>query len=85
MNEINDIDRFSFFKSYALALNRFKCRESKSEFVMAIVEYVYYNIEPKFSKKELELKEMAWELVEPNLKTSKNKAGNAKKKEENQE
>jgi len=82
MDEINDIDRFSFFKSYALALNRFKYKESKAEFVLAMVDYVYFNVEPKFSKKEFELKEMAWELVEPNLKTSKNKATNAKKKEE---
>lgn len=83
MNGMNDIDRFSFFKSYVLASNRFKYKESRNEFLIAIIDYVFYNIEPKFSKKELELKEMAWELVEPNLKTSKNKSKNAKK--ENQD
>lgn len=67
---MNDIDRFSFFKSYIEALEKLKYEDSKKEITWAIVQYVYYNKEPVWSKKEKELKELIWTLIEPNLRSS---------------
>lgn len=82
---MNDIERFSFFKSYFETIERFKYEESKAEFVLAILYFIYYDKEPAFSKREKDLKEMAWISVVATLKSSKARAKNAKKKsEENQ-
>lgn len=82
---MNDIERFSFFKSYFETIERFKYKENKAEFVLAMLAFVYYDKDPVFSKKEKDLKEMAWVSVVATLKSSKAKAKNAKKKsEENQ-
>lgn len=77
--KIANIDRFSFFKSYALAIERLKQKDSKLELLNAIYKYVWFNESPTFTEEERELKEMAWECIEPNLKNSKNKSKNAKK------
>lgn len=79
---MNDIDRFSFFKSYLEAIEKLKYEENKKELAWAIIQYIYYNKEPVWSKKELEKKELIWTLIEPNLKTSISKARSAKKKQE---
>ena len=79
---MNDIERFSFFKSYFETIERFKYEESKAEFALAILYFIYYDKEPLFSKREKDLKEMAWISVVATLKSSKAKAGNAKKKSE---
>lgn len=82
---MNDIDRFSFFKSYLEGIEKLKYEDNKKEVSWAIVQYIYYNKEPVWSKKEKEKKELIWTLIEPNLRTSINKANSAKKKsEENQ-
>ena len=82
---MNDIDRFSFFKSYLEGIEKLKYEENKEEVSWAIVQYIYYNKEPVWSKKEQEKKELIWALIEPNLRASIIKARNAKKKsEENQ-
>lgn len=82
---MNDIDRFSFFKSYLEGIEKLKYEDNKKEVSWAIIQYIYYNKEPVWSKKEKEKKELIWTLIEPNLRTSINKANSAKKKsEENQ-
>ncbi len=82
MHEMNNIERFSFFRTYFVAIEKFKYKDSKAEFTLAILDYVFYDKEPIFTKKEKALKEMAWVSIEANLKSSKNKANNAKKKSE---
>ncbi len=82
---MNDIDRFSFFKSYLEGIEKLKNEEDKKEMTWSIVQYVYYNKKPVWSKREREKKELIWTLVEPNLRTSINRANSSKKKkEENQ-
>ena len=73
---------FSFFKSYVEGLEKLKYEDNKMEMSWAIIQYVYYNKEPIWSKKEIEKKELIWTLILPTLDKSKNVSGNAKKKQE---
>ena len=50
--------------------------------LLAIIDYVFYNKNPIWSKKELEKKELIWTLIVPTLDKSKNVSKNAKKKQE---
>ena len=79
---MNDINQFSFFKSYAEGLEKLKFEDSKKEMLLAIIDYVFYNKNPIWSKKELEKKELIWTLIVPTLDKSKNVSKNAKKKQE---
>lgn len=79
---MNDIDRFSFFKSYLEGMEKLKNEEDKKEVAWAIIQYIYYNKEPVWSKKEIEKKELIWTLIVPTLEKSKNVSNNAKKKQE---
>ncbi len=77
---MNDIKSFSIFKSYVEGLERLKSEDSKKEMLWAMVRFVYFNEVPQWTSKEQEKKELIWTLIEPNLITSKNKAGNARGK-----
>lgn len=79
---MNDIDRFSFFKSYLEGMEKLKHEDNKKEVSWAIIQFIYYNKEPVWSKREKEKKELIWALIEPNLRVSKSKAKSAKKKSE---
>lgn len=66
---MNEIQSFSFLRSYAIAMEELNEREKK-EFLLAIVDYVFYDKVPSFKGK---LK-LVWILVEPILTKSKNKS-----------
>ena len=66
---MNEIQSFSFLRSYAIAMEELNVKEKK-EFLLAIVDYVFYDKVPCFKGK---LK-IAWILVEPILTKSKNKS-----------
>lgn len=79
---MNDIEKFSFFRTYMEGIERFKSEDSKMEATWAIVQYIYFDKEPIWTKKELERKEFFWVMVLPILNKSKKLAKSAKKKEE---
>lgn len=78
--KMNDIDRFSFFKSYLEGIEKLKFEENKKEMTWAIVNYIYYNKNPIWSRKESEKKELIWTLIVPSLDKSKKVSCNAKSK-----
>ena len=66
---MNNIKSFTFFKSYAEAMEELTEKEQK-EFLLAIVKYVFYDKTPEFKGKM----KLAWVLVEQTLKKSKKKS-----------
>ena len=66
---MNNIQSFSFMRSFAEAMEMFNEKQQK-EFLLAIVKYVFYDENPDFSGS---LK-IAWVLIEPILTKSKNKS-----------
>lgn len=66
---MNKIQSFSFLRSYAIAMEELNEKEKK-EFLLAIVDYAFYDKLPIFKGK---LK-LVWILVEPILTKSKNKS-----------
>lgn len=66
---MNEIKSFTFLKSYAEAMEELNNKEKK-DFLLAIVEYVFYDKSPSFKGKM----KLAWILVEPILTKSKNKS-----------
>lgn len=70
---MNDINGFTFFRSYHEALKDLD-EESKRDILSAIVNYVFEDIEPQLDG----FKKTIWILLLPNLKSSKNKSNNAK-------
>lgn len=66
---MNKIKSFTFLKSFAVAMEEMTDKEKK-EFLLAIVNYVFYDKEPNFKGKM----KLAWILVEPILTKSKNKS-----------
>lgn len=66
---MNEIKSFTFLRSYAEAMEELNDKEKK-DFLLAIVEYVFYDKSPSFKGKM----KLAWILVEPILTKSKNKS-----------
>lgn len=66
---MNEIQSFTFLRSYAVAMQELTEKEQK-EFLLAIIRYVFYDIKPEFKGKM----KLAWILVEPILTKSKNKS-----------
>jgi len=66
---MNEIKSFTFLRSYAEAMEELNNKEKK-DFLLAIVEYVFYDKSPSFKGKI----KLAWILVEPILTKSKNKS-----------
>lgn len=66
---MNEIKSFTFLRSYAEAMEELNNKEKK-DFLLAIVEYVFYDKSPSFKGKM----KLAWILVEPILTKSKNKS-----------
>lgn len=66
---MNEIQSFTFLRSYAVAMQELNEKEQK-EFLLAIIKYVFYDIKPEFKGKM----KLAWILVEPILTKSKNKS-----------
>lgn len=66
---MNEIKSFTFLRSYAEAMEELNNKEKK-DFLLAIVEYVFYDKSPGFKGKM----KLAWILVEPILTKSKNKS-----------
>lgn len=66
---MNNIKSFSFLRSYAVAMEELSEKEKK-DFLLAIVDYVFYDKIPDFKGKM----KLAWILVEPILTKSKNKS-----------
>lgn len=64
---MNNIQSFKFMKSFAVAMEELNDKQKK-DFLLAIVQYVFYDEVPIFRGK---LK-LAWILVEPILTKSKN-------------
>lgn len=85
-----NIKAFSFYKSYHEALKDLPVEERKN-MLLAIDEFVFENINPKFKG----IEKTIWTLIEPNLTTSKNRSNknagapignkNAEKPKENEE
>jgi len=85
-----NIKAFSFYKSYHEALKDLPVEERKN-MLLAIDEFVFENINPKFKG----IEKTIWTLIEPNLTTSKNRSNknagapignkNAEKSKENEE
>ena len=66
---MNKIKSFTFLRSYAEAMEELNNKEKK-DFLLAIVEYAFYDKSPSFKGKM----KLAWILVEPILRKSKNKS-----------
>lgn len=85
-----NIKAFSFYKSYHEALKDLPVEQRKN-MLLAIDEFVFENINPKFKG----IEKTIWTLIEPNLTTSKNRSNknsgapignrNAEKSKENED
>lgn len=74
---MNEIKGFTFFRSYAEALEELNDKEQK-ELLVTIVNFVFKNKIPNF-KKGSKLR-LAWVSIEPILTKSKNKSNRSKTK-----
>lgn len=66
---MSEIKKFSFFKSYYDCVKNLK-KNDRNEIINAILEYVFDDKTPIFSG----IKKTIWILIEPTLKTSKNRS-----------
>ena len=69
----DEINQFTFFRNYWDVIRELP---NKEEFVIAILEFVFEDKEPKFNG----LNKGIWNLIERPLNISKNKSNNAKTK-----
>jgi len=67
----NSIQGFTFYRSYYDSMKELS-DEDKKEMIYAILDFVFKDIEPTFTG----IKKMAWQLIKPNLNTSKNRSNN---------
>jgi len=63
---------FIFFPNYAKAMHYLESPEEQGQFAKAIIDYMYYEQEPKFQ--EGTLIGIMWDMVEPNLRKSKSQS-----------
>jgi hypothetical protein len=73
---MNNITGFTFFKNYYESIKGIN-EEDKKDILLAVVEFVFDNIEPNFEG----IKQTVWLLMKPYLITSKNRSNNAKSKQ----
>jgi tRNA U34 5-carboxymethylaminomethyl modifying enzyme MnmG/GidA len=66
---MNDIQGFTFYKSYWESLSEFSIND-KEEMLIAIVDFVFNDKEPLLTG----FKKTIWVLMKPNLQASKNKS-----------
>ena len=72
---MNNINGFTFYRSYFECLDKLP-EEEKSELLMAIVYYVYKDMDPNFDG----ILSALWTVIKPNLDTSKNRSLNPQTK-----
>lgn len=68
---MNNINGYTFFRSYHDSLNDLSL-EDKKELLVAINDFVFEDVEPEFDG----FKNTIWKLIKPNLVSSKNKSSN---------
>lgn len=66
---MNNIKGFTFYKSYYESLKNLK-EKDKKDVINAILEYIFEDKMPNF----IGIKKAIWELILPNLNTSKNRS-----------
>ena len=66
---MNDIQGFTFYKSYWESLSDFSINDKK-DMLISIVDFVFNDKEPSLTG----FKKTIWVLMKPNLQASKNKS-----------
>jgi hypothetical protein len=74
---MNKIEQFTFFKNYFEIIEELESENDKKDLIFAIVNYIFKDIEPTLNG----TKKIAWLGIKTGLITSKNRAWNAKSKQ----
>lgn len=73
---MNNVNGFTFYRSYFECIDKLP-NEDQATLLLAIVYYVYKDIEPEFDG----ILSALWTVIKPNLDTSKNRSQNPQNKQ----
>lgn len=79
--EENKRFQFTFYNSFYQAIQNLESKEDQADFYNAICNYALNGVEPNFTG----MLKMAWELIRPNLESSRKKAEAGKKGGQNKQ